>query len=169
MEKTLADNINDIIFIVNIIGGVATIFSIGIDILNRLSIHQQLIKMTDAKTNNTYNKTVILNWTKPVFWVSVSFFVLTGVCLLFSSIDFYRFMSIATFSILFFISIFLKLIHDSILRATKKLESFINEQNAKLSLAENKIEEAKKFIDDNKSDIHLSSTMAKIFASQNFK
>jgi len=133
MDKILADNINEIIFIVNIIGGVTTILSIGIDVFNRFSIHQQIIKDAETNANIVYRTTTTLNWTKPVFWVSVVFFILSGVTLLFSSIDFYRFMSVATFSILFFISIFLKAINNAILKANEKLEKFMREQNLKLA------------------------------------
>ena len=183
MDKILADNINEIIFIVNIIGGITTILSIGMDIFNRFSIHQQIIQAAATNANIAHKSTTILNWTKPLFWVSVVFFILSGVTVLFSSIDFYRFMSVATFSILFFISLFLKTINNAILKANHKLEKFIGEQNLKLaqtqieiqnanaiiSVQQESINKAKEFIDDNKDDIHLSSSMAKLFAYRNFR
>ena len=92
-------------------------------------------------------------------------------------------MSVATFSILFFISLFLKTINNAILKANHKLEKFIGEQNLKLaqtqieiqnanaiiSVQQESINKAKEFIDDNKDDIHLSSSMAKLFAYRNFR
>lgn len=182
MDKILAQHINNILFVINIVGGVTTILSIGMDIVSRLQAQQRIIQNAHTQTTVPQNAGANSTYTNLLFWASLVFFAVTGICLLFSSVDFYRVMSLVTFSMLFSIAVFLKLIQKSIEKATQRLESFIMEQSqasiksqlemqkAKMAIQmhQQQIDKTQKFVDDNKNNIDLSTTMARIYAYNNF-